>query len=255
MAPNGGNLQQAKRRAFGSRVSCSWSWEPAMLIGGILSATDPVAVVALLKELGVKKSLATLIEAESLLNDGTAVVVYSILLKAVQAGGLAAWTRWVTTSSLFEWHIIWTMTRMSILGPLFGIICGMLAVRWLQANAGADRDANVEVICSLALPFAIFYMAETGFGEYMQMSGVLAVVCFGLVFASPYGQSRIDPRVVHFLHEFWGMVGHLINTFLFTLSGCIIVLSIDPRSSTFGTDFGIAFAMYVDLPPGPKHRP
>ena len=90
MTPNGGNLQQAKRRAFGSRVSCSWSWEPAMLVGGILSATDPVAVVALLKELGVKKSLATLIEAESLLNDGTAVVVYSILLKAVQAGGLAA---------------------------------------------------------------------------------------------------------------------------------------------------------------------
>lgn len=221
-----------------------WSWEPAMLVGGILSATDPVAVVALLKELGVKKSLATLIEAESLLNDGTAVVVYSILLKAVQAGGLAAWTRGVTTSPLFEWHIIWTMTRMSILGPLFGIIVGMLAVRWLQANAGADRDANVEVISSLALPFAVFYMAETGFGEYAQMSGVLAVVCFGLVFASPYGQSRIDPRVVHFLHEFWGMVGHLINTFLFTLSGIIIVLSIDPRSSTFGTDLGIAFAMY-----------
>ena len=46
-----------------------WSWEAAMLLGGILSATDPVAVVALLREMGVKKSLATLIEAESLLND------------------------------------------------------------------------------------------------------------------------------------------------------------------------------------------
>jgi len=50
-----------------------WPWEAAMLMGGILSATDPVAVVALLREMGVKKSLATLIEAESLLNDGTAV--------------------------------------------------------------------------------------------------------------------------------------------------------------------------------------
>lgn len=65
-----------------------WPWEAALLLGGILSATDPVAVVALLREMGVKKSLATLIEAESLLNDGTAVVVYSILLKAVQAGGI-----------------------------------------------------------------------------------------------------------------------------------------------------------------------
>ena len=68
-----------------------WKWEACMLLGGILSATDPVAVVALLREMGVKKSLATLIEAESLLNDGTAVVVYSIFLKAVQHGGLDVW--------------------------------------------------------------------------------------------------------------------------------------------------------------------
>ena len=62
-----------------------------MLAGGILSATDPVAVVALLREMGVKKSLATLIEAESLMNDGTAVVVFTIFLKAVRAGSLLSW--------------------------------------------------------------------------------------------------------------------------------------------------------------------
>ena len=60
----------------------------------------------------------------------------------------------------------------------------------------------------------------------MQMSGVLAVVCYGLVFASPYGKVCIDARVEHFLHEFWGMVGHLVNTLLFTLAGIIIVTAV-----------------------------
>ncbi len=165
-----------------------WGWEAAMLLGGILSATDPVAVVALLREMGVKKSLATLIEGESLLNDGTAVVVYSILLKAVLANGLTSWL--ATASSIGGWHIVWVAVRMSLIGPLFGAALGILSVMWLHANSGADRDANVEVICTLAMPFLVFYLAETAFGDAMQMSGVLAVVCYGLVFASPFGKVR-----------------------------------------------------------------
>jgi len=107
-------------------------------------------------------------------------------------------------------------------------VLGMLSVRWLEANQGADRDANVEVICTLAMPFLVFYLAETAFSEEgdFQMSGVLAVVAFGLVFASPYGQVRIDPGVEHFLHEFWGMVGHLVNTLIFVMAGIIIILNV-----------------------------
>lgn len=58
-----------------------FTWDHAMLYGSIISATDPVAVVALLKELGASKRLSTLIEGESLLNDGTAMVVFSVLLE------------------------------------------------------------------------------------------------------------------------------------------------------------------------------
>jgi len=195
--------------------------------------------------MGVKKSLATLIEAESLLNDGTAVVVYSILLKAVQAGGFSSYLASAANSN--GWHIVWVAARMSVIGPAFGALIGVLSVRWLEANAGTDRDANVEVICTLAMPFLVFYLAETAFGEAMQMSGVLAVVCYGLVFASPYGKVRIDSRVEHFLHEFWGMVGHLINTIIFTISGITIVTSIDPRRPDFGTDFGLAIASWAAM--------
>ena len=220
-----------------------WAWESAMLLGGILSATDPVAVVALLREMGVKKSLATLIEAESLLNDGTAVVVYSILLQACQSGGLVAWLD--ATSTVGAWHIVWVTVRMSVLGPLLGVALGIISCKWLQFNASADRDANVEVICTLAMPFLVFYLAETAFGPAMQMSGVLAVVCYGLVFASPFGKVCIDPNVEHFLHEFWGMVGHLINTLIFILSGALILLKLDLDSPTIAQDLAFGVISYL----------
>jgi NhaP-type Na+/H+ or K+/H+ antiporter len=61
-----------------------FTWEAALLYGSIISATDPVAVVALLKELGASRRLATLIEGESLLNDGTAMVVFLVILEIVE---------------------------------------------------------------------------------------------------------------------------------------------------------------------------
>eukprot|EP00325_Prymnesiales_sp_UTEX-LB-985_P033684 CAMPEP_0174733314 /NCGR_PEP_ID=MMETSP1094-20130205/61062_1 /TAXON_ID=156173 /ORGANISM="Chrysochromulina brevifilum, Strain UTEX LB 985" /LENGTH=682 /DNA_ID=CAMNT_0015935955 /DNA_START=67 /DNA_END=2112 /DNA_ORIENTATION=+ len=230
-----------------------WPWEAALLLGGILSATDPVAVVALLREMGVKKSLATLIEAESLLNDGTAVVVYSILLKAVKAGGIGAWLD--AESTVGAWHILWVTVRMSILGPMFGASFGFLCVRWLESNANVDRNARVEVICTFAMPFLVFYLAETAMGSTGQMSGVLAVVAYGLVFASPYGRVRIDPEIAHFLHGengFWGVVGHLVNTLIFVISGITIILNVkltgvayEDHRRSFGADLGYGIATYV----------
>ncbi|XP_073147913.1 sodium/hydrogen exchanger 7 isoform X4 [Henckelia pumila] len=61
----------------------NWSWKTSLLLGGLLSATDPVAVVALLKELGASKKLNTIIEGESLMNDGTAIVVYQLFYRMV----------------------------------------------------------------------------------------------------------------------------------------------------------------------------
>ena len=81
-----------------------------------------------------------------------------------------------------------------------------------------------------------------------QMSGVLAVVAYGLVFASPWGKVRVDPGVTHFLHEFWGMVGHLVNTMIFTLAGVLIMVKTgEGFSSDFWTDLGYGILLYVLL--------
>ena len=62
-----------------------WPWDICLMFGAMMSATDPVAVVALLKELGVSARLGTLIEGESLLNDGTSIVVFGVALNSVKA--------------------------------------------------------------------------------------------------------------------------------------------------------------------------
>ena len=76
-------------------------------------------------------------------------------------------------------------------------------------------------VITLATPFLVFYVSETAFPHF-QMSGVLAVVSFGLVYASPWGKVRLDPRAVHFLHEFWAMVGHIVNLIIFVLAGSCV---------------------------------
>ena len=86
----------------------------ALLLGSILSATDPVAVVALLKELGASKRLATMIEGESLMNDGTAMVIFLVILDIVAGEPTSAG------------QIIARFCRLSFGGPLLGLACGVI---------------------------------------------------------------------------------------------------------------------------------
>lgn len=91
-----------------------FTWEASLMYGSIVSATDPVAVVALLKELGASKRLATMIEGESLLNDGTAMVIFLVLLKIVEG-----------EDQSFG-QILLMFCRLSFGGLLLGLIGGFV---------------------------------------------------------------------------------------------------------------------------------
>ena len=125
------------------------------------------------------------------------------------------------------------------------------SLHFLNLNAHHDRDANVEATVTVAMPYLVFYSAETAFGDKDQLSGVLAVVAFGLTYASPWGRAHIDPHAEHFLHTFWASIGHQVNTVIFVISGLTIALKIEMESEENGSylaaDIGVGLLVYLFL--------
>lgn len=179
-----------------------WSWATSFLFGSILSATDPVAVVALLRELGASKPLSTIIEGESLLNDGSAIVAYEILIELVLPG---------TTVTAMQ--IFLKFCQIALGGPALGFIVGKLAVFCLSH---IFNDAVIEITVTLSAAYLTYYLAEV----VLNVSGVLALVILGLVISSD--EASISPEVEGFVHRFWEILSYLANTVIFIVVGLVI---------------------------------
>ncbi|MCG8410285.1 MAG: cation:proton antiporter [Bacteroidales bacterium] len=200
-----------------------WNWQMALLFGTVISATDPVAVVSLLKELGASKKLATLIEGESMLNDGTAIVIFMVLLVGITSGNTE------TTSPIVEF------LRVSIGGSAIGLVIGYIAIIWVKK---VFNDALVEITIIVAAAYITFYIAE----HFLHVSGVLGLVSLGLLMAS-IGRTRISPEVEHFLHEFWELFAFIANTLIFLIVGIVIANNV----VFTGKDFIILILLYIGI--------
>ena len=180
-----------------------WSWVTCFLFGTVLSATDPVAVVALLKELGASPEISTMIEGESLFNDGTAIALFGILKDAVPTG----------TISKTALEMFLDFCKIAIGGPAVGLVVGFLAKLSLSA---VFNDALVEVTVTVFCAYTTFFVAE----GFLQVSGVLGLVAFGCFLS--YHRACISPEVEHTLHHFWELTVYMTNTLIFSLSGLIV---------------------------------
>ena len=183
----------------------NWNWFEAITFGAVLSATDPVAVVALLKDLGASKRLGITIEGESLLNDGFAIVLFKIFLNFV-----------IPDSQVDGVHMFIFVLKIIICGPLVGI--GMARVT-LFLLSHVYNDALVEITLTLASTYITFYI-----GEHFEISGVLAVLILGIEINSQ--KANISPEVEVFLHRFWSMLEYLANTLIFIIVGVVIADSV-----------------------------
>jgi CPA1 family monovalent cation:H+ antiporter len=169
----------------------------AMVFGALISATDPVAVVSMFRTLGVSKRLAVLIESESLLNDGTAIVVFNLALAVALTG------RFDLIQSLGDF------VRVSIGGTVVGLICG-----WLVARLIAQIDDYlIETTLTTLLAFGAYLLAER-----FHFSGVLAVVAAGLVNGN-LGSQGMSPTTRIVINNFWEYVAFLANSLIFLLIG------------------------------------
>ncbi len=182
-----------------------WSWGVALMFGALISATDPVAVVALLKEQSSRKRLETLIEGESLLNDGTAIVLFTLFYGMAVAGSSGEFSL-LGTVFQFTWVVA--------LGLFIGVALGIVALVWIGR---VFNDEMIEITVTVAVAYLVFFIAEGMF----HVSGVIGIVTLALLFAS-VGRTRISPEVGGFLHHFWELMAYIANTVIFLLVGIVI---------------------------------
>ena len=172
----------------------------AGLFGVLISATDPVAVVAVFRELGVPRRLLTLVEGESLLNDGVAIVLFNILLAAALGGRVSV------GGGLIDFLLVF------LGGALVGAFIGFaaaLALPWLEKLPA--------VALSVAVAYGAFVLTDEVFG----FSGVMATLAAGLVLSGS-APVRASREVREGWLEFWEALGYVANALLFLLIGLAI---------------------------------
>eukprot|EP01060_Flectonema_neradi_P007106 TRINITY_DN1491_c8_g1_i1.p1 TRINITY_DN1491_c8_g1~~TRINITY_DN1491_c8_g1_i1.p1 ORF type:complete len:1446 (+),score=269.52 TRINITY_DN1491_c8_g1_i1:117-4454(+) len=227
----------------------NWTWEACLLLGTILSATDPVAVVALLKELGASPEISTMIEGESLFNDGTAIVFFTVLKEAVLRkncvvdwnscfgkNGNCVCTEYTCKIPSSAGEVISHFLTVSLGGPAVGLAVGLIAVIAMQR---VFNDALIEITITIVAAYITFFVSEGLLG----VSGVLGVVVCGLVLS--YNRHAISPEVEHTMHAFWETVVYLTNTMIFILAGMIV--SLKAFDSFNKTDFLYLGAIYLGI--------
>jgi len=176
----------------------------ALLFGVIISATDPVAVVSVFREVGVSNRLLTLVEGESMLNDGVAIVLSQILIVAAVGGSLSVGDGIVDFVSVF------------IGGVVIGGVIGIVAVLLLPLLGRLPAAAM-----SIAVAYGSYVLADAVLG----FSGVMATVATGVVVGS-MTESRASSEVREILHELWDALAFVANALLFLFIGLALDFSL-----------------------------
>ncbi|TME10999.1 MAG: sodium:proton antiporter [Chloroflexi bacterium] len=182
------------------RAATGLPFELGMVVGAMVAATDPVAVIATFRRLGVSRRLATLVEGESLANDGTALVLFSATVAAISGGG--------SVSETAEAIAIAVVTSIGI-----GLAAGWLASRLIALI----DDLAIELTISIAAAYGTYLLAD-GLGQ----SGIIATVVAGVVIGT-YGRSvGLSPRALEALDVVWELIAFLLTAFAFLLVGLAI---------------------------------
>lgn len=174
-----------------------------LLFGALISATDPVAVIALFKEVGAPERLSMLMDSESLFNDATAIVVFGLVLSVVQSGQ--------AVDGVIMISGLWSFITVFFGGILVGVILG-LAMRWLL-QIGRD-EPFVQIAHTTILAYTSFVVADHIFG----VSGVMSTIAAGLITRSALG-TVITDQVRQFIKPYWEFMAFVANSLIFLLLG------------------------------------
>jgi Na+:H+ antiporter len=193
-----GVLLAAAVTAVGMHYALHWDWGSAVVFGVLIAATDPVSVIATFREAKVHGRLRLLIEAESLLNDGTAAVAFVTVL-GVLAGDHQ------------DFVSIAGALLLTIIG---GALIGGVVAFGFMLLAGRTPDYLVEITFTTLAAYGSFFLAE-----HFHMSGVLAALTAGLVVGNVRSSALITDTGRHALEPFWEYVAFIANSLIFLLIG------------------------------------
>jgi len=180
-----------------------------LLFGALISPTDPIAVLAILRKAGAAKDLQTRITCESLFNDGIGVVVFLTLLR-IAAGG----------AGVGAGHVAGMFAAEALGGVALGLALGYAAYRMLKS---VDQY-HVEILVTLALVMGGYALARA-----IHTSGPLAMVAAGLLIGNHGRKFAMSDRTREHLDTFWELVDEVLNAVLFVMIGLeVLVLSLEP---------------------------
>ncbi len=193
-----GVLVAASITAAGIYFVAGWPLAAALLLGVLISATDPVSVIATFKEAGVKGRLRLLVEAESLFNDGTVAVLFTVVLAIVAGGQVSALG---VTQGFF----------VTFFG---GIVCGAIVGGAALLLAGRTDDHLIEITFTSIAAYGSFLLAE-----HFHLSGVLATLTAGVLIGNTGSLGAITDKGREAVESFWEYVGFVVNSLIFLLIG------------------------------------
>jgi len=173
-----------------------FGWADGMLLGAILAATDPIAVVTLLRRIKAPGGLAAILEGESLLNDGTGVAAFSAVLATIVSGSPSALDAGLR------------FLELTLGGTVVGLAVGFIGLALLRFA----EDAPLEILATLVIAYGSYLVADV-----LHVSGIVAVVVAGIVVAR-YG-SAIGKLHGPQLIGFWNLLAFVLNAMLFILVG------------------------------------
>lgn len=182
---------------------------PALVFGALISATDPLAVVSLFKEIGAPRRLNTLVEGESLLNDGTAIVLFRVLTAAMAMP--------VVDGSLFATGVA-QFFKVAFGGLAVGVVLALAISLLMKA---VTRSPSAQLGLTVAFAYLSFLLAE----HVLHVSGVMATMVVGLYIGSR-ARLELSKEALHGMHHLWEFLSLTANSVVFFAVGLTVDLSI-----------------------------